>query len=202
MTNPPTSHVRCRVPSSEVWTWANGITLIRTVLGLTFFAIAAVSQQPIWNFAGLVTYWSLDTLDGFLARYYDQETRLGAQMDILADRLLAIFFYLNFLTSHPALVLPIVLFLFEFMVLDHYLSNQFLHWPILSPNYFYEIDDLIWRLNWSMPAKLLNSGAVTLVLLLTESAWIGSVVVLALISVKLYSCIRLHRLLPQRSMPL
>jgi CDP-diacylglycerol--glycerol-3-phosphate 3-phosphatidyltransferase len=89
--------------------------------------------------------------------------------------------------------------LFEFMILDNYLSNQFLRWPILSPNYFYVVDRPIWRLNWSPPAKFFNSGMITILLLGTGAIWPAVPVLVALYGIKLYSAVRLHRLpLPGR----
>lgn len=175
-------------------TWANSVTLLRTIGGLILFSIAAFQHSPTWNLAGLAIYWGLDCLDGFLARALNQETRFGAQMDILSDRFLMAFFYLNYLAMHPDLVAVISLFLFEFMVLDHYLSNQFMRWRLLSPNYFYEVDRTIWRLNWSAPAKFFNSGVVTILLLTTKSAWAVWPVLLILFFVKIYSWLRLHQL--------
>ena len=98
--------------------------------------------------------------------------------------------------ADPGLVvaLPITLILFEFMILDHYLSNQFLRWPILSPNYFYVVDRTIWRLNWSPPGKFVNSGAVTILLLATGSIWAALPVLAGLYAVNLYSFARLQRL--------
>jgi CDP-diacylglycerol--glycerol-3-phosphate 3-phosphatidyltransferase len=177
-------------------TWANGVTLVRTVVGLVLFSIAALEHSLTWNLAGLAVYWGLDVLDGFLARALDQETRFGAQMDILSDRFLVAFFYLNYLALHPELAVAIALFLFEFMFIDHYLSNQFLRWPILSPNYFYAVDETIWRLNWSAPAKFFNSGVVTILLLATQSVWLVLPVLAALYCIKIYSCVQLHRLPP------
>lgn len=182
--------------TEDIRTWANGVTLLRTVAGLTLFAAAAMERSLAWNLAGLAVYWSLDVLDGFLARRLDQETRFGAQLDILSDRFLVAFFYLNYLALHPELVLPIALFLFEFMILDHYLSNQFLRWPILSPNYFYVVDQTIWRLNWSPVGKFVNSGAVTILLLTSGSIWAAMPVLAGLYAIKLYSFMRLQRLPP------
>jgi CDP-diacylglycerol--glycerol-3-phosphate 3-phosphatidyltransferase len=181
-------------------TWANGVTLIRTIVAVVFFSVASIERSSLWNLAGLGVYWALDCLDGFLARALDQETRFGAQMDIISDRFLIAFFYLNHLTAHPELAVVIVLFLFEFMVLDHYLSNQFMRWQLLSPNYFYKVDRTIWWLNWSMPGKFFNSGVVTILLLATNSAWAAWPVLVLLFAVKLYSWVRMHRLpgpLPQ-----
>jgi CDP-diacylglycerol--glycerol-3-phosphate 3-phosphatidyltransferase len=193
-------HVYATSPKSlskeDLLTWANIVTVVRTVGGLVVFSIAVFKHSRGWNFTGLVLFWGLDILDGFLARTLKQETRLGAQMDILSDRLLLTFFYLNYLMAHPDLVVPITLFLFEFMGLDHYLSNQFMRWPILSPNYFYKVDRTLWRLNWSVPSKLLNSTMVTILLLVIESLWPVLLFLTGLISVKIYSCVRLHRLPP------
>jgi CDP-diacylglycerol---glycerol-3-phosphate 3-phosphatidyltransferase len=183
-----------RLASEDVRTYPNAVTLIRSVVGLTFFTLAALEQSMGWNLAGLAVYWSLDCLDGYLARRLHQETRFGAQFDILADRFLIAFFYLNYLSMHPEAAAVIALYLFEFMLLDNYLSNQFMRWPILSPNYFYLVDRTIWRLNWSPPAKFFNSGMVTILLLGTGSIWPVVPVLAALYGIKLYSAIRLHRL--------
>lgn len=189
-------------PASPAWvtgeespfTWANLVTAIRAVAGIAVFTVAAWKHSEAWNFAGLAIYWILDVADGFLARRYNQETRLGAQMDILSDRLLVTFFYLNYLWLYPELLLPVALFLFQFMGIDHYLSNQFMRWPIKSPNYFHEVDRVVWLHNWSVPGKLLNSAVVTGLLVFTKSVWLVSAVALAIIGLKVYSCIRLHRL--------
>lgn len=182
-------------PNEDLRTWANGITLGRMVLGVLVFAAAALEQSAAWNYIGLAAYWALDMLDGLAARLLDQETRFGAQFDILVDRLLISFFYFNLLRSDPGLVAPIILFLIQFMVLDHYLSNQFLRWPIRSPNYFYVVDERIWRLNWSPAGKLFNTGFATLLLLAAPPA-AALAGILAVSAVKLYSCVRLHRLPP------
>jgi CDP-diacylglycerol--glycerol-3-phosphate 3-phosphatidyltransferase len=177
-------------------TWANLVTAVRAVAGLALFAVAAVRRDPILNYVGLGVYWVLDVLDGYLARRLDQETRFGAQLDILCDRLLVSCFYLNYLylDDRPGTVVPIALFLIQFMVIDHYLSNQFLRWPILSPNYFWQADRAIWRLNWSLLGKATNTGLVTLLLVLVPSPWPATVACVALIGLKLYSCVKLLKL--------
>jgi hypothetical protein len=119
-------------------TAANAVTLLRLVAATALFAASAYLRDPALNLAGLAVYWLGDVADGFLARRLDQETLFGAQWDILADRLSVAFFYLNYLVLYPSLAPVIVLFLVQFMVVDHYLSNQYLRWPIMSPNYFYK----------------------------------------------------------------
>lgn len=184
-------------PQRESWgTWANLVTAIRLVAGLAIFAYAAVERDEIWNFIGLGVYWLLDVLDGFLARRFDQETRIGAQLDILADRVLVAFFYLNYVALYPHLMVPVAMFLFQFMGIDHFLSNQFMRWPLKSPNYFYLVDRTIWAWNWSPAGKLLNSAAVTAALVLTKSAILGSIVCGAILVLKIWTAVKMHQLAP------
>jgi CDP-diacylglycerol--glycerol-3-phosphate 3-phosphatidyltransferase len=181
--------------AAEPWfTWANLVTAVRVVAGVAIFAYAAVERNETWNYIGLGLYWALDVVDGFLARALDQETRLGAQMDILGDRLLVAFFYLNFVALHPQLIVPVALFLVQFMGIDHFLSNQFMRWPISSPNYFYKVDRTIWSWNWSPAGKLLNSAVVTTVIVLTKSPLASSLVCGAIIVLKVWTAIRMRAL--------
>lgn len=181
-------------------TWANLVTSLRVTGSVVCFTIAAQRGSAAWNLAGLLVYWALDSLDGFLARALHQETRMGAQMDILADRVLIIFFYYNALVRNPELLLPVGLFLFQYAGLDLYLSIQFLRWPLLSPNYFYQVDRRIWALNWSPVAKLSNAGLVTGLILLIGNGWLPVGVCAGLLAIKAYSCVRMHRLpAPERS---
>ena len=179
----------------ETWlTAANVVTAIRTLGGVAIFAAAARTHSPLLNFCGLAVYWALDILDGWLARRLDQETRLGAQFDILADRLLVAFFYFNYLHWNPDAALPVLLFLTNFMVLDHFLSNQFLRWPIRSPNDFHEVDRLTHLLNWSPPGKAINSGLVTVVLAFLGWHTGAIAICVALLAVKGYSIARMQQL--------
>jgi CDP-diacylglycerol--glycerol-3-phosphate 3-phosphatidyltransferase len=178
----------------DLRTVANTITLLRTGVAVLFFSAAAYLHDPALNLAGLAVYWVGDVADGFLARRLNQETLFGAQWDILADRISVTFFYLNYLQLYPHLAPSIVLFLLQFTVIDHYLSNQYLRWPILSPNYFYKVDHTIWALNWSKLGKACNTGLVTVLLLGTKSNVVVLPVVVVLMVVKLYSCARLARL--------
>jgi CDP-diacylglycerol--glycerol-3-phosphate 3-phosphatidyltransferase len=181
----------------EPWfTWANLTTAVRLVSCMVVFAYAAVAKDETWNFIGLGIYWVLDVLDGFLARALKQETRIGAQMDILADRVCVAFFYLNYVMLYPGLIVPVSMFLFQFMGIDHFLSNQFMRWPILSPNYFYKVDRKIWQWNWSTPGKALNSGVVTGTLVFTHSAIIGSIVCGAILVLKCWTAVRMYSLPP------
>jgi CDP-diacylglycerol--glycerol-3-phosphate 3-phosphatidyltransferase len=190
----PSAHGLITSGAEDPLTWANLVTLMRVAAGTAVLGVAAVTRSAAWNFAGLAIYWLLDILDGWLARRLRQETRLGAQLDILSDRLLVGFFYLNYLAWHPSAVVAVALFLIQFCLIDHYLSNQFLRWPLLSPNYFHHVDRRIWRLNWSPPAKAVNSVLGTLLLVITGWVWLSSLIAVALSAMKVYCWVRLQRL--------
>jgi CDP-diacylglycerol---glycerol-3-phosphate 3-phosphatidyltransferase len=170
---------------SETRTWANLVTAARLAGGFVLFGVGWQTGKLRWALFGLLVYWVGDLLDGWLARKFHQETLFGAQMDILADRLQVILFYAAYLTSRPEKALAGILFLFEFAILDTYLSNQFMRWPVLSPNYFYMVDRLTWKWLWSMPAKAFNCGLVTLLLIGLPWQWPALVVTLVLIGIRL-----------------
>ncbi len=183
----------------ETWrTWANLATGVRVAGCLAFYCAAALTGREAWNLAGLLLYWALDVADGGIARALRQETRIGAQLDILADRLLLASFYANFLRAHPGLAVPVALHLLQFVVLDQYLSLQFMRWPCLSPNYFHEVDRRLWAWNWSPPGKFANGALVTATIVLAAWArwsWVvPALVSAAVIAVKIGSIVRLARL--------
>ena len=188
---------------TERWsTWANVVTVVRLIACMIVFGIARANSDDTLNLVGLGIYWVLDIVDGALARWLNQETRIGAQLDILVDRVLVAFFYLNYATFYPHLLLPVCLFLVQFMFIDHYLSNQFMRWPIKSPNYFYEVDRTIWLWNWSPAAKAVNTAAVTGVLVLSKNAIAGTIVCSAMLVLKVWSTYRLRTVrAPEESWP-
>jgi len=183
----------------ETWrTWANAVTGVRVIAALGCFVTAALSGREVWSYAGLAVYWVLDVADGGLARALRQETRIGAQLDILSDRLLIGAFYANFLRDHPVMAVPIALHLLQFVVLDQYLSHQFMRWPCLSPNYFHEVDREIWLWNWSAAGKVANGALVTGAIIgatLLGWGWVAPALVsLSVIGVKIWSITRLAAL--------
>lgn len=183
----------------ETWlTWPNLVTAVRVVAALACFVTGALLGSEAWSYAGLAVYWVLDIADGSLARALRQETRIGAQFDILSDRLLIGAFYANFLHLHGEMAIPIAMHLLQFVVLDQYLSHQFMRWPCLSPNYFHEVDRTIWRWNWSSLGKIANGGLVTGAIVaatLLDLGWVlPSLVSLSVISMKLWSMARLASL--------
>jgi len=160
---------------------------------LTFARTAATLILALWGARegslalllwALGVYWVGDIADGVLARRLDQETRIGAVVDIMCDRLSAASFYVGFAWYDPSMAVPVGIYLAEFLVLDMFLSIAFLAWPVSSPNYFYVIDTRLWRWNWSKPGKALNSGLFAVLMVATREPWVAGAVALCLVALK------------------
>ncbi|WP_309647298.1 CDP-alcohol phosphatidyltransferase family protein [Nocardioides sp.] len=175
-------------PSAErLFTGATVITFVRTVVSLALCLYAAVDEDLTLLVVGLVVYWVGDMADGGYARLFDCETRIGGTLDIMCDRINCAGFYIGLAWLQPEMVLPVSVYLFNFMVIDMFLSLAFLAWPIRSPNYFYVVDARLYRWNWSKPAKALNSALFAVLLLVTGWWQVGLVIALALVVLKCVS---------------
>lgn len=75
--------------SNAVWTVPNGISMARIVL-IAVFGWLIVAGYDLWAIATLVAAGVSDFLDGYLARRWQQVTKLGGILDPTADRLLTI----------------------------------------------------------------------------------------------------------------
>ncbi len=171
----------------------NAITVVRTVVSLALALVALQSDDRLpWVVAAYLVYYLGDSADGLAARLLGQETRAGAVHDILSDRLCTAVCAANLILLQPDLAVPVGIFLLNFMVLDCLLSLSFLLWPIVSPNYFAVVDDLVYRLNWSHPAKALNNIGI-IVAVVVGSLPLALVIVIAQLSVKVWSARRVVR---------
>jgi len=176
----------------RLFTSATVVTFVRTLISLGFSLVGAQQGSLTLLVVGLVVYWVGDSIDGEVARWRDCETRIGAVTDMLCDRLNCAAFYLGLVWLEPVMGIPVSVYLFEFMVIDSLLSLSFLAWPIRSPNYFYLVDQRIWRWNWSRAGKAANSGAFAVLLLVTGWWQLGLVIALGLLVLK---CVSLRWLL-------
>jgi CDP-diacylglycerol--glycerol-3-phosphate 3-phosphatidyltransferase len=176
----------------RLWTGATVITFVRTIASFALCLVGLWTEDLAWLVAGLATYWVGDMADGAYARWRDCETRIGGVMDMLCDRLNCAAFYLCFAALEHEMILPVAIYLFEFLVIDFFLSLAFLAWPIRSPNYFYEVDRRIYAWNWSKPAKAVNSSLFAVLLLVTGWWWLGVVIATGLVVLK---CVSLRWLL-------
>jgi CDP-diacylglycerol--glycerol-3-phosphate 3-phosphatidyltransferase len=183
------------VAPQSLYSEANILTLIRLILSLVFYILAILKQNPNYNYIGFIVHLIGDFIDGFYARKFKQETLFGAELDIIADRLEMIFFYVIFLHFRPYLFLPVALFLLNYAFIDFYLSYQFVKYDIISINYFYKVDRVIFLLNFSNAAKLINATFVALMLVfLPQLSTLVSIFATLLIAVKSYSIYRLFNL--------
>lgn len=187
------------LPKKEtLMTPASLVTFVRAIVAVTVAIIAVTQHDQLLLFVALACYWVGDIADGIVARVLKCETRSGALLDIVADRLCVAIIYLGFAFMNPEMLWAIGLYLIEFMFIDGFLSLAFLFWPILSPNYFYLVDKRIFQLNWSPIGKVVNSSFFLLATVLVASPALSVAIVAVVTAVKLYSLRRLYQIgIPQ-----
>ncbi|MDR1634794.1 MAG: CDP-alcohol phosphatidyltransferase family protein [Bifidobacteriaceae bacterium] len=186
------------VGGARVANWPNLITVVRTAAAIALGAVALRLGSVPLLIAAYATYWVGDIADGRVARWLRQETRLGAVFDILADRGCSSLCIATLIVIRPEFTPALAVYWVQFMVVDALLSCAFLHWPILSPNYFYKVDRTIYLWNWSPPAKAANTGLLLLVLL-TLPPWVGLALACAQLVLKLVSAWRVAALATVRT---
>lgn len=67
----------------------NMITILRLVM-VPGVVLAMLQARWEWAFTGFVVAGISDGVDGFIARHFDQRSRLGAYLDPMADKLLLV----------------------------------------------------------------------------------------------------------------
>ncbi len=188
-------HRECAFPERErLLTIPTAITLLRT-LATVVLALAGAHQHSLrLLLAALAVYWVGDLADGAAARLLKQETRIGATLDIMCDRISAALFYVGFAWYDPSMSIPVGIYLVEFMVIDMFLSLAFLAWSSSSPNYFYLIDRRLWLWNWSKAGKAANSALFAVLMVWTREPWLAGAIATALLGLKIASLVELMRL--------
>ncbi|MFT4264269.1 MAG: CDP-alcohol phosphatidyltransferase family protein [Nocardioides sp.] len=182
-------------------TWANLITLVRTVAAIVLGVIAiAQTSVPLLAIAYAV-YWVGDSADGNAARILKQETRFGATFDILSDRANSSLLLVGLLGMHHEFAWPLGIYFCQFMVIDLLLTLSFLYWPLVSPNHFYRVDRAVYLWNWSVPAKTANTTLLILLLVASDRlglpVWVVSLVAVAQLVVKVVSAYRVYGLIAE-----
>lgn len=191
----PCEHHGCTCSFEDQWgTAPTLVTAVRTIATVVAWAVAVTTGSDGWLLAALLCYWIGDIADGLLARLTHRETRTGAVLDVLADRLSVCLVVVSYVTTHPPAAPPAAVFLVQFVVLDAYLTLAFTRWSLLSPNYFALVDATVYRLNWSPPAKVANTSAVVLVWVITGWSMAATVLAAVVLGVKSFSVVRLARL--------
>lgn len=96
---PPAAAVAAAIPAAppSLATRANLVTLVRTCLAFVVVAMLyAGSELYVGAFAlTLVAIW-MDAADGWVARRFGEESRLGAVIDILFDRVVEMIYWIVF----------------------------------------------------------------------------------------------------------
>jgi CDP-diacylglycerol--glycerol-3-phosphate 3-phosphatidyltransferase len=64
----------------------------------------------------------------------------------------------------------------------------------MSPNYFYAVDKLVYKLNWSPLAKSTNTSLFLITVVLTHLWWLAALIALFFLTLKLYSTVLVGRL--------
>ncbi len=73
-------------PMARIWTLPNVISYVRVVLLLPLALGLIASSDFAWALTVLAVLGSTDWLDGYLARRLDQCSKLGEELDPIADR--------------------------------------------------------------------------------------------------------------------
>ena len=76
-------------PSRYGLTLANGVTAVRLVL-VPFIAIALLNHQYENAFWMTLVAGASDAVDGFIARFFDHKSVIGAYLDPVADKILVV----------------------------------------------------------------------------------------------------------------
>jgi len=187
------SHVPLTWDGAPVATWANVVTAVRTIASVVIGIVGVHERSMTLLVIAYAVYWVGDSLDGNVARWLDRETRLGAVFDILSDRACSAVLIGGLFVVRPEWSPALGVYFLQFMVVDCMLTLAFLHWPIVSPNYFYKVDRRIWQLNWSVPAKTANTTLLVVVLLIAPVA-VATALAIVQLAVKLWSSHRMLRI--------
>lgn len=100
-------------PMDRIWTIPNVISYLRVVLLLPLGLGLIVSENYGWSLVVLTVLGSTDWLDGYLARRLNQQSRLGKELDPVADRASVLLVALTLVATG---VLPWILFILIFVV--------------------------------------------------------------------------------------
>lgn len=182
-------------PPESVFSIPSVITLLRFALSIVFFILAIHKMDITYNYIALAIHWLGDIADGNYARFFKQETIVGAEIDLIADRVEILFFFVIFLVFYPQLYLPVTIYIFNFAFLDFFLCYQFVKFGIISINYFDKVDPFVHKWNFSFWAKILNSAVIILLLILLPQLWLlTTVLAIMWVGIKSYSIYRLMTL--------
>jgi CDP-diacylglycerol--glycerol-3-phosphate 3-phosphatidyltransferase len=179
------------VTREPVLTAPNAITVARTVTSVALAMTAVAQASPALLVAAYLVYWIGDMADGEVARRLGLETRIGAVLDIVADRANSLTCVACFVALDPRMTVPLTIYVVEFALVDTMLSLGFLAFEVKGPNDFHGVDLALWRWNWSRPAKALNTSCIVLACLAGQAGW-ATVFASLVLAAKVWSCVRMR----------
>jgi phosphatidylglycerophosphate synthase len=190
-----------------VWTIATALTLIRATVTTAIFIVAIDGRSRALLLIALGISMLVDFCDGFAARSrFSNTTLTGAQFDGAADRLAALFVVVGAVVLEPddLVIATASLVALQFVIVDLFLTNQFLRFGLWSPDHFYVIDERTWRLNWSSLAKLASNLPIALLAFGGWCVWLAGAVSVVLVAIRLpsYERIRVQATLRLRELGL
>ncbi|MBW3089081.1 CDP-alcohol phosphatidyltransferase family protein [Bifidobacterium sp. 82T24] len=77
-------------PQNIIWTVPNAISFLR-ILSIPVIAVLISKRYLVWSLVVLAISSASDGIDGYIARRFNQVSRIGQILDPIADRLLIIF---------------------------------------------------------------------------------------------------------------
>ncbi len=92
---------------------ANIVSIVRVCLAVLVVVLLSISSPVVYWIAFFLTLLviAMDALDGHIARKRDEETKLGAVIDILGDRVVEVLYLTTFAFYHwIPLFVPLVVF--------------------------------------------------------------------------------------------
>ena len=181
------------IAREPVFTVPNAITVVRTVVSAALAMAAVAHSSSALLVAAYLVYWVGDMADGEAARRMNLETRIGAVFDIVSDRANSLLCAGCFVAIDPRLIVPMTIYVVEFAVVDTMLSLGFLAFDVKTPNDFHVVDLVLWRWNWSRPAKALNTSSIVLACLVAQVGVAVAIASLVLVG-KVWSCARMRAL--------
>lgn len=102
-----------------IWTLPNILTLLRLLAAPGVAIMFLYFTRPYADWLALILFLSAaitDWFDGYLARLWKQETKLGAMLDPIADKamvVIALMVIVGYSSMSPWLVLPATFILFR-----------------------------------------------------------------------------------------
>ncbi|MCZ2860979.1 CDP-alcohol phosphatidyltransferase family protein [Blastococcus sp. VKM Ac-2987] len=168
---PPTPAVSDREDLPErIWTLPNALSVLR-LLGVPLFLWLLLGpEEDGWAVVVLMVSGFTDWLDGKLARWLDQGSKLGALLDPAADRLYIVSTLVALALREVVPVWLVALLVGRELVLGVMLLVLRAHgYPPLQVHYLGKAATLL--LLYAFPGLLLADGAGTLATLAAPFAW-------------------------------